>query len=261
MAGTYTYPGVYIEELSSGVRTITGVSTSVTAFLGRTARGPTDKPRTVTSFAEFESLYGGLADGLPLPFAVRDFFLNGGSVAVVGRLSTTTTAKATTTLPDANTLVLEAKTAGVGGNKLKATITHDLGDANKFTLNIKDDDNLIDESYTGDIATFTIPASSVVKVKSKSGSVRPALVTDSRFTGGIDSAVPASLSLIASATNKLQLEAANGGAWGNNLSVSVDDFTSVTGTGLFNLTVFLNKVPFTSALGSAAMVRIQTEVF
>ena len=49
---TPTYPGVYIEELPSGVRTITGVATSVTAFVGRARRGPTDKATTIHSFGE-----------------------------------------------------------------------------------------------------------------------------------------------------------------------------------------------------------------
>ena len=55
-----TYPGVYIEELPSGVRTITGVATSITAFIGRTLRGDLDEAVTITSFADFERLYGGL---------------------------------------------------------------------------------------------------------------------------------------------------------------------------------------------------------
>ena len=43
-----TYPGVYIEELPSGVRTITGVATSITGFVGKALRGPTDQPVTIT---------------------------------------------------------------------------------------------------------------------------------------------------------------------------------------------------------------------
>src|SRR6516165_5652049 len=46
-----TYPGVYIEEIPSGVHTITGVATSITAFLGKALRGKTDEPVTITSFA------------------------------------------------------------------------------------------------------------------------------------------------------------------------------------------------------------------
>lgn len=44
MPVTLSYPGVYIEEVPSGVRTITGVATSITAFIGRTLRGPANDP-------------------------------------------------------------------------------------------------------------------------------------------------------------------------------------------------------------------------
>jgi len=42
MPQTLTFPGVYIEEVPSGVRPITGVATSITAFVGRALRGPVD---------------------------------------------------------------------------------------------------------------------------------------------------------------------------------------------------------------------------
>lgn len=80
-----TYPGVYVEEVPSGVRTIIGVPTSVAAFVGRSPRGPVDEPKTVFSFGEFASVFGGLDDDYPLTFAVRDFFNNGGGQAVVVR--------------------------------------------------------------------------------------------------------------------------------------------------------------------------------
>ena len=47
-----SYPGVYIQELPSGVRTIVGVPTSITAFLGRAPRGPVNEPVTVTNFGD-----------------------------------------------------------------------------------------------------------------------------------------------------------------------------------------------------------------
>ena len=81
-----SYPGVYIEEIPSGVRTITGVATSITAFLGRARIGPTNEPVTITSFGDFERQFGGLAVDYPLSYAVRDFYLNGGSQAMIVRL-------------------------------------------------------------------------------------------------------------------------------------------------------------------------------
>src|SRR2546422_1442623 len=79
-------PGVYVFEIPSGVRTITGVATSITAFVGRAIRGPTETATTITSFADFERTFGGLAVDYPMSYAVRDFFLNGGSQAIIARL-------------------------------------------------------------------------------------------------------------------------------------------------------------------------------
>lgn len=81
-----TYPGVYVEEIPSGVRTITGVATSITAFIGRAQRGPTNTPVTINSYADFERIFGGLWTQSSLGFAVRDFYLNGGSQAIIVRL-------------------------------------------------------------------------------------------------------------------------------------------------------------------------------
>ena len=86
MPAALSYPGVYVEEISSGVRTITGVATSVAAFIGRAAKGPVDKAIDITSFGDFERIFGGLWSEGVLGFAVRDFFLNGGARAVIVRL-------------------------------------------------------------------------------------------------------------------------------------------------------------------------------
>lgn len=86
MPVTPTYPGVYIEEIPSGVRTITGVATSITAFIGRTLRGPVNEPTTVNNFGEFERLFGGLAPDHTVAYAVQDFFGNGGAQAIIVRL-------------------------------------------------------------------------------------------------------------------------------------------------------------------------------
>jgi phage tail sheath protein FI len=81
-----TYPGVYIEEIPSGVRTITGVATSITAFIGRAARGPVNESVSINSFAEFERIFGGLQEQFLMSYAVRDFYSNGGSQAIIVRL-------------------------------------------------------------------------------------------------------------------------------------------------------------------------------
>lgn len=86
MPATLSYPGVYIEEIPSGVRTITGVATSITAFIGRARRGQTDTAITINSYGDFERIFGGLWAASMLGYAVRDFYLNGGSQAVIVRL-------------------------------------------------------------------------------------------------------------------------------------------------------------------------------
>jgi phage tail sheath protein FI len=82
-----TYPGVYIEEIPSGVRTITGVGTSIAAFVGYTQRGPTDLGVQLFNVGDFERQFGGLHRDSDVSYAVQQFFLNGGSEAWVVRVA------------------------------------------------------------------------------------------------------------------------------------------------------------------------------
>ena len=123
MPPALTYPGVYIQEVPSGVRTITGVATSITAFVGRAAAGPictasnTDPPPMLTSFADYERSFGGLNVATPMSYAVRDFYLNGGTMALIVRVAHDDATAATITLAGSGSppddLVLEASSVGV----------------------------------------------------------------------------------------------------------------------------------------------------
>jgi phage tail sheath protein FI len=92
MPQSLTYPGVYIEELPSGVHTITGVATSIAAFIGWANQGPTHEAVLVESWSEFQAQFGGLTKsdttGVPnyLGYAVNQFFDNGGQQAYVIRI-------------------------------------------------------------------------------------------------------------------------------------------------------------------------------
>lgn len=86
MSPPVSMPGVYVAEVSSGSQAIVGVPTAVTAFLGRTRRGPVNTPVLVTSAADFDRLFGGLHADSSVSYAVRDFFQEGGSQALVVRL-------------------------------------------------------------------------------------------------------------------------------------------------------------------------------
>ena len=86
MPATLTYPGVYIEEIPSGVHTITGVATSIAAFVGWAPKGPVDQATLVQSFLDYEALFGGLDSDSPLGYAVNQFFANGGQQAYIVRI-------------------------------------------------------------------------------------------------------------------------------------------------------------------------------
>src|SRR5262245_3112885 len=122
MPAALTYPGVYIEEIPSGVRTITGVATSITAFLGKALRGPTDAPVTITSFSDFERIFGGLHRDFTLSYAVRDFFVNGGSQAIIVRLYQPVATKASKAVFEVPNLALEAASEGAWGMQIRARV-------------------------------------------------------------------------------------------------------------------------------------------
>ena len=136
MPVTPTYPGVYIEEVPSGVRTITGVATSITAFIGRALRGPVNEPVTINSYADFERTFGGLWVDSTLGYAVRDFYQNGGSQAIIVRLVNGGTL-ATLTVDN---LGLEAASAGTWGNQLRARVDHNVSEDMAESFGLEEED-------------------------------------------------------------------------------------------------------------------------
>jgi hypothetical protein len=82
---TPTYPGVYIEEIPSGVHPITGVATSIAAFVDFFPRGEMNTAVQVFGFGDFERQFGGLDDRSEASYAIQQFFLNGGTQAWVVR--------------------------------------------------------------------------------------------------------------------------------------------------------------------------------
>src|SRR5215471_16331275 len=88
MPVTPTYPGVYIQEIPSGVHTITGVATSIAAFVDTFERGPVNYAIYLLSMSDFENYMGGLDSISEASYAIQQFFLNGGTecyaVRVVG---------------------------------------------------------------------------------------------------------------------------------------------------------------------------------
>ncbi|MEU9154416.1 phage tail sheath subtilisin-like domain-containing protein [Streptomyces sp. NPDC048417] len=152
-----TYPGVYVEELPSSTRTVSAVTTSVTAFVGHTRRGPLNEPVRVTGFADFERRFGGLSAQSPLSYAVHQFFGNGGTVAVIVRVAKAGSGKAAcvvleSTEGHSETRVLEvhAKEPGVWGNGLRVAVDYDTPDCEEtFNLRVYDARGDARETFTG----------------------------------------------------------------------------------------------------------------
>ena len=144
MPPTLTYPGVYVEEIQSGVHPITGVATSITAFVGRALRGPVDKAVTITSLTDFERIYGGVWTESNLGYAVQDFYRNGGTMAVIVRVHKEHAATDTASLElgSGDSLVeLSAASPGAWGANLEATIDDDVApgsDSSVFNLTVTD---------------------------------------------------------------------------------------------------------------------------
>jgi hypothetical protein len=139
-----SYPGVYVEEIPSGVRTITGVATSITAFLGRALRGPVNEPTTINSFGDFERIFGGLGAPYPMSYAVRDFYLNGGSQAIIVRLYKTPAENndGRARLTVAKDLKLAEVSPGSWGKKLRVSIDVDVLDEVRTRMGLDQGDIL-----------------------------------------------------------------------------------------------------------------------
>jgi phage tail sheath protein FI len=178
-----TYPGVYVEEIPSGVRAITGVATSITAFVGYTRKGEPDKAVPISSFAEFERLYGGLDRNSPVSYAVNQFYANGGTQALIVRVAASTQT-ANWELHDATpvpVLDISASSPGAFGNNIRLSVdsansSNPDGNFNLMVLQIPDAQvvethrNLnLNSNSSGFAASVVNNASSLIRVTRKSG--------------------------------------------------------------------------------------------
>ena len=140
-----TYPGVYIEELPSGVRTIVAVPASIAAFVGYTARGLDHRPTRVQSFADFERAFGGLNRDSELSYAVAQYFLNGGGDAFVVRVPKHDAVAGKITLRNGTTnaatpsVTVTALSRGAWANRVAIDVDHaGTTDTASFNLTVTD---------------------------------------------------------------------------------------------------------------------------
>ncbi len=220
-----TYPGVYISEIPSGVRTITGVATSIAAFIGQALRGPTDTPVSINSYADFERTFGGLWGQSCLGYAVRDFYRNGGSQAIIVRLFHANFAddQARTAATTAATATVKAAAdeAAKGGSTPASTAA-----AAQTTAG----------AYTADPAKGVAKAiADAATAASTAAGATPATVL-AAAQAAADAATPADFASLT--VSGLGLQALYPGAWGNSLRARVDrDVTGPDAAKLFNLYV------------------------
>ena len=128
-----SYPGVYVEELPSGVRTISGVATSIALFIGWAARGPTDTAVRLTSFSDYERRYGGLDGRTLLGHAVQQFYNNGGSDAYVLRIPPGDEVSAACAI---DTLAITASSPGAWAADYRVQLTARADDPTRFRLDV-----------------------------------------------------------------------------------------------------------------------------
>ena len=167
-----TYPGVYIEEVPSAVRTIVGVSTSVTAFIGYTKRGATNRAMRLLNYGDYEREFGDIDPTSPVSYAVQQFFGNGGREAYVVRVAEGAT-KASVRLENvAGNQVLEvrASTEGVWGNGIRLDVDWD--SANR--------DDLFDVTATEyrNVGGVLVPATSETYLNLSMNSASPSYAVD-----------------------------------------------------------------------------------
>lgn len=123
-----SYPGVYIQEVPSGVRTITGVSTSIALFVGMTQRGPLNSVTNLLSFAAYERAFGSDTTVSETTDQVRQFFLNGGRQAYVIRIANGAQAASAVLRNEADNLDamrITAVEAGRVGESIRVAVNYD----------------------------------------------------------------------------------------------------------------------------------------
>lgn len=113
-------PGIHLQALPSFPGGITGVPTSVAAFVGVTESGPPMQPTAITSWAAYQQQFGALAWRAMVSWSVYEFFREGGGVCYVVRVADLAgaTSASTSATARASQAVVTAITPGTWGNSL-----------------------------------------------------------------------------------------------------------------------------------------------
>jgi len=242
MAAAFTYPGVYIQELPSGVQTITGVATSIGAFVGWAPQGSTTEAVLVQSFLDYQRQFRGLDSRSLLGYAVAHFFNNGGQQAYIVRLvsgeittgTATGTEGAVAITVAGGQLTFQSKSVGAWSNSYGVQITPNTGSPGEFNVSVVYAPNgsalATLETHAGvTIATVGSISSPYVSATTNGTPTAPPASGTYMLSGGADGngvnipgATAASVTILApnSTTAGFAFSAQNPGAWGNLLAIS-----------------------------------------
>ncbi|MCD4724430.1 MAG: phage tail sheath subtilisin-like domain-containing protein [Bacteroidales bacterium] len=121
-----SYPGVYVQEVPSGVRTITGVATSITLFIGRTSQGPLNEPVLCLNPTDFERTFGNDTSYGDMPRSIRLFFQNGGTQCYVMRIANGAVSASVKLCNEDQVAVMtvKAKSEGTLGDSIRLAVTY-----------------------------------------------------------------------------------------------------------------------------------------
>jgi phage tail sheath protein FI len=139
-----TYPGVYVEEVASGVRPIAAAGTSTAAFVGLAEMGPDDQALKITSWTEYQRNYGSFIKDAYLSQAVYQYFSNGGRECYIVRIvragdhpAATASVQVENSLGDP-AIEFSARSKGAWGNSLVLSIDDATGDpVHEFKLSVR----------------------------------------------------------------------------------------------------------------------------
>ena len=152
MPSQHEQPGASIEEAAAASRSISGVPSSITAFIGRAPRGPVDEPVSVTSSVEYDGVFGGLWTESALGHSVHDFFRQGGTTAIIVRVHQGVADDTASILVGSGTglLSLEAASPGTWGAQLSVVVDDRVTNPADFTtFNL-----MVVDSGTGRVEQF-----------------------------------------------------------------------------------------------------------
>jgi uncharacterized protein len=254
----YTYPGVYIEEVPSAVHNITGVATSIVAFVGWAPQGSVTEAVLVQSFMDYQRQFGGLDSRTLLGYSVSQFFNNGGQQAYIVRLaqgaittgtSTATSGVATIAITTTATVIFTALHAGVwssaygivisasAGETFTASVVYALGGIPLITLETFPN---LSVSTPG-----TIGSKYVGLTTTGSPTAAPAnglyMLTGGNDGNGINvpgaAAAAVTINAPASTTAGFTFSAQNPGVWGNLLAIGATAQAGDTTNTRFSLNV------------------------